>query len=104
MTKPLRGEAAILAYMQKNSITVHEPAHYYLKLQGRLAVDWSDWLENPLVGFDGEGQTAVTTVMGRVQDQAGLFGLLHFIRNLGVPLITVRWIPKTDSSSKPPLE
>jgi hypothetical protein len=42
--------------------------------------------------------------MGRGQDQAGLFGLLHFIRDLGVPLIVVRWIPKTDSSSKPSLE
>ena len=104
MTKLLRGEAAILACMQKNSLTVHEPAHYYLRLQGRLAVDWSDWLDNPLVGFDGEEQTAVTAVMGRVQDQAGLFGLLHFIRDLGVPLIAVWWIPKTDSSSKLPLE
>lgn len=71
----------------------HDPARYRLQLQGHLSADWSDWLTDVEVAYESEGQLAVTTITGTVRDQAGLFGLLSFIRDLGAPLIAVEWIP-----------
>ncbi len=70
-----------------------EPARYRLQLQGRLSADWSDWLIGAAVEFEGAGPVAVTTVIGTVRDQASLFGLLSFIRDMGAPLIAVTWLP-----------
>ncbi|KAA0264913.1 MAG: hypothetical protein DPW18_16515 [Chloroflexi bacterium] len=36
------------------------------------------------IAYEGGGQFIVTTIMGTVRDQAGLFGLLSFIRWLFV--------------------
>jgi hypothetical protein len=78
--------------MNTKILIPHEPARYCLQLQGRLSADWSDWLTGVEVAYEGEGQIVVTTVTGTVRDQAGLFGLLSFVRDLGVPLIAVEWI------------
>jgi hypothetical protein len=73
----------------KTTLTLDQPATYRLRLQSRISVDWSDWLTDPIVTFE-DGQTVVT---GRVCDQAALFGVLSFVRDLGVPLLLVELIP-----------
>jgi hypothetical protein len=78
--------------MNNKPLTPHESARYRLKLQGRLSMDWSDWLTDVAVDFDNKGQAVVTTITGTVRDQAGLFGLLSSVRDLGAPLIAVEWI------------
>ncbi|RJP49655.1 MAG: hypothetical protein C4583_12040 [Anaerolineaceae bacterium] len=78
--------------MDTKPLTSHEPARYRLLLQGRLSADWNDWLTDFVVAYEGEGQLVVTTITGTVRDQAGLFGLLSYVRDLGVPLIAVEWI------------
>lgn len=78
--------------MNTKALTPHEPARYRLGLQGRLSANWSDWLTDVEVAYEGDGQLVVTTVTGTVRDQAGLFGLLSFVRDLGAPLIAVEWI------------
>ena len=78
--------------MNTKSLTPQESVCYRLQLQGRLSVDWSDWLTDVAVAFDDEGQVVVTTVTGTVRDQAGLFGLLSFVRDLGALLIAAQWI------------
>lgn len=78
--------------MNMKPLTPHEPAHYRLQLQGRLSADWRDWLNDIEVAYEGDGQVVVTTITGTVRDQAGLFGLLSFVRDLGAPLIAVEWI------------
>lgn len=62
---------------------------YRLCLQGRVSIDWSDWMMDSVVTFEGN-QTVVT---GEVRDQAALFGLLSFVRDLGVPLVSVEFLP-----------
>jgi hypothetical protein len=71
---------------------LHQPGRYRLRLQGRVAVDWTDWLSDPVVTVDGAGAGSITAVTGTVRDQAALFGLLSFARDLGVPLIAVELI------------
>lgn len=59
---------------------------YELRLQGHLDTRWAAW-------FDGltltHGTDGTTSLRGPVVDQAALHGLLHKIRDLGIPLISV---------------
>jgi hypothetical protein len=50
---------------------------------------WSTWFEGLEVTSDDSGQTRIA---GLVADQAALHGLLAKIRDLGLPLISVRHI------------
>jgi hypothetical protein len=60
---------------------------YEIRVKGNLDLRWSDW-------FDGFSITPVgddeTLLIGAVADQAALHGLLHKIRDLGLPLLTVQ--------------
>ena len=68
--------------------TLDEPARYRLCLQGRVSARWQDWLNDFSVNQTEDDQTLIT---GTVRDQAALFGLLSFIRDLGVPLVSVEF-------------
>ncbi len=59
---------------------------YEIRIQGRLDDRWSAWLD----GF-GLTRTAdgATVLRGPVTDQAALHGLLHKIRDIGLPLLSV---------------
>jgi hypothetical protein len=60
---------------------------YEIRVKGNLDLKWSDW-------FDGFAITPVdddeTLLTGSVADQGALHGLLHKIRDLGLPLLTVQ--------------
>jgi hypothetical protein len=64
-----------------------EPARYELRVQGVLDARWSAWFEGLWVTSDDQGQT---TIAGPVADQAALHGLLAKVRDLGLPLLSVR--------------
>jgi hypothetical protein len=64
-----------------------EPARYELRVQGVLEPRWSAWFEGLRVASDQAGQTTIT---GPVADQAALHGLLDKVRDLGLPLLSVR--------------
>lgn len=86
---PTKPGSAILFYMKtKPTLTLDKPAEYRLRLQGRVTADWGDWLTDASVRFE-DNQTVVN---GVVRDQAALFGLLSFVRDLGAPLISVKYI------------
>jgi hypothetical protein len=64
---------------------------YEIRVQGNLEPRWSDW-------FDGFSVTCVddtdTLLRGAVADQAALHGVLHKIRDLGLPLLSVQHLGK----------
>jgi len=62
------------------------PADYQIKVKGCLESQWSDWFE----GMTVEPEGAVTTIKGKALDQSALHGLLVRIRDLGLPLISVK--------------
>lgn len=66
------------------------PVRYCLRMQGHITFDWSDWLPDAEVRFEGEGVHSSTTVIGTVRDQAALSGLLSFIRNMGIWLVSIQ--------------
>lgn len=67
---------------------------YELRVQGHLDDRWSEWLG----GLDVQCQEDGTTVLvGPVVDQAALHGLIKKVRDLGLPLLSVK---RTDRSSE----
>jgi hypothetical protein len=63
--------------------------HYEIRIQGVLDARWSAWFDGLRVSSDEPGQT---TIAGPVGDQAALHGLLAKVRDLGLPLVSVRRI------------
>jgi hypothetical protein len=58
---------------------------YEIRVTGRLDARWEAWFDGLEVTLDG-GDTLLT---GPVMDQAALHGLLHRVRDLGLPLVSV---------------
>jgi hypothetical protein len=83
----------------KSSSQIHpaHPVRYQVRLQGLVSADWSDWLHDLTVMTEAYENIPVTTLTGTVKDQAALFGLLSFIRDLGAPLISLNYLPGQSS-------
>jgi hypothetical protein len=56
-------------------------------VKGGLNGEWSDWFDGFTVTPQASGETLLT---GVVADQAALHGLLNKIRDLGLPLLSVK--------------
>ena len=63
------------------------PERYELRVKGVLDSRWSAWFDGLRITSDQPGQTTFT---GPVADQAALHGLLAKVRDLGLPLLSVR--------------
>lgn len=87
----------------------HEPrdtsgltARYEIRVRGELGSAWSDWFAGPVVTDADNGETVMTGVL----DQAALHAVLRRIRDLGLPLVSMRQIephraaPETSIGSK----
>ncbi|MCD4788616.1 MAG: hypothetical protein K8R37_01350 [Bacteroidales bacterium] len=74
----------------------HGPAHYQIKVKGRLGSQWCDWFE----GMTITSEEGVTTITGKVADQAALHGLLIRVRDLGLPLISVKRVEPDQDNKK----
>ncbi len=76
---------------KKPLLRLHTPATYCLRLQGVLDESWSEQLGGMAISVSAEeeGHTAVTTLTGRLVDQAALVGILNSVYNLGLPLLSV---------------
>lgn len=59
---------------------------YEIRLSGHLPPNWGDWFDQATVLQSRDGETILIC---EVVDQAGLFGLLKRVRDLGMPLISV---------------
>jgi hypothetical protein len=63
-----------------------KPRIYQIRVKGVLDEKWSDWFD----GLTVIPQDDETLLTGPVCDQAALHGLLARIRDLGLPLLSVR--------------
>ena len=59
---------------------------YEIRIQGRLDDRWSSWFDDLDLSHTDDG---ITVLRGPVADQSALHGLLHKLRDLGVPLLSV---------------
>jgi hypothetical protein len=64
---------------------------YQIEVQGNLDPTWSDWFD----GFSAVPQAdGRTLLVGQVIDQSALHGLLTKIRDLGLPLLSLKRVEK----------
>jgi hypothetical protein len=75
------------------------PAHYEIRVRGVLDPHWSGWFEGLQVSSDAPGQTLIT---GPIVDQAALHGLLAKVRDLGLPLLSVRQLSPGEARPQDP--
>jgi hypothetical protein len=64
-----------------------EAALHEIRVQGHLDDRWADWAEALTLTRESDG---TTTLQGSIADQAALHGLLNRIRDLNVPIVSVR--------------
>lgn len=69
---------------------MHEPAQYQIQVQGRLPATWREMFGDLCAQTDNNGSEVVTTLTGRLPDQAALNGLLQALYGLGLPLLSVQ--------------
>ena len=69
------------------------PTIYVIRVRGVLDPAWSAWFAGMRVDSDRPDESVI---VGAVADQAALHGLLAKVRDLGLPLISLR----TDESQE----
>ena len=72
---------------------------YEIKVKGILEKRWANWFGGMTFTHESDG---TTTLLGPVADQAALHGLLEGIRDLGLPLVSLRQVnPEREKRSDP---
>jgi hypothetical protein len=71
------------SHTQQNSNTA---TVYHIRVKGVLDHNWSDWFDGLVISALPNGETRLT---GPVVDQAALYGVLHKIRDIGLPLLSL---------------
>jgi hypothetical protein len=64
----------------------HDAGRYEIRLKGHLAPRWAAWFDGLSLSSEDDGTTIIS---GLVADQAALHGLLHRVRDIGLPLVSV---------------
>ena len=83
----------------KTAVAMDKPCWYKIRVEGHLAERWSEWFEELAIHADPNGETIL---IGRLTDQAALFGVLAKIHNLNLVLISVnRSSPQSGASTTP---
>jgi len=76
----------------------HTPATYRIQVKGYLEDKWSDRLGGMVIKATGgpEGERE-TVLVGRLADQAALFGVLNTLYGLHLPLLSVEHVGSTQT-------
>ncbi len=70
------------------------PAIYRIQISGYLDDGWSNRLGGMTIQHAvAASRTTITTLHGKLVDQAALFGVLNSLYGLGFPVITVQCAP-----------
>ena len=65
----------------------HELELHEIRVEGHLDERWADWLHGLTFTHETDGTTTLT---GPLADQAALHGVLNRIRDLALPIVSVR--------------
>jgi len=63
------------------------PEKYEIKIKGCLDEKWSDWFDGFTITPQDQNETLL---VGIVSDQGALHGILAKIRDLGLPILSMR--------------
>jgi hypothetical protein len=69
---------------------------YEIRVSGSLDARWTVWFDGMTLANDQDGTTLIS---GVVADQSALHGVLHRLRDAGLPLISVTRIDSKRSTT-----
>lgn len=72
-------------------IKIDSPAIYQIEVQGKLDISWSDNLAGMNITSYKQGDKEITTLVGRLSDQAALAGLLQSLYDMRLPILSVEF-------------
>ena len=78
-------------YGYTGNLKVDSPAIYQIELLGKLDISWSDNLAGMNITSYKEGDKIITTLIGRLSDQAALAGLLQSLYEMRLPILSVEY-------------
>jgi len=91
------------SHTQAQSNDASQPTVCQIRIKGHLGAQWTEWFDGLAVIPEEDGNTLLT---GPVVDQAALHGILKKVRDLGMPLLSVNFVPaggsNDTSGGKPP--
>ena len=80
------------------SLKVETPAIYKIRVQGPLDTSWADEMGGMQITTERmEDETDVTTLVGRIADQAALTGIINALYGMQLPVLTVECLEADDS-------
>ena len=71
---------------------------YEIRVAGHLGSRWAAWFDGLDLAAEDDG---TTVIRGPVVDQASLHGLLHKLRDIGIPLVSLTQLPPDASADRP---
>ncbi len=72
--------------------------YYEIRVKGHLARHWETWFDGMTLTAEANGETLLS---GAIRDQAALHGVIDRLRDLGLPLLSVRHVePPNDNSQE----
>lgn len=74
-----------------------QPLRYQIRVEGHLGPEWANWFEGVAIILEPAGTTRIDAAQ---LDQAGLFGMLKKVRDLGMPLISVVRVASQESITR----
>jgi hypothetical protein len=74
-----------------------KPMFYEIRVEGHIGSSWSSWFEGLTIRCEENGETVLT---GPLPDEAALHGVLVRVRDLGLPLVEVRRVPRAEEPSE----
>ena len=82
-------------------LKIGTPANYRIEVEGEVPESWSDRLGGMRISTRQRAdQSTVTTLTGRVRDQAELSGVLNTLYELHLPILSVESITDENSTRK----
>ena len=80
---------------QTYNLRMDGPAIYSIRVQGSLEPQWADRIEGMNITEDSSaGGSMVTVLVGRLNDQAALAGVLNTLYELHMPVLSVDCLEK----------
>ena len=77
----------------RKSYDFDRPGNYRIRVQGFLDESWSERLGGMYITTSSRGdRRTVATLVGRMQDQAELAGVLNTLYELHLPLLSVEYL------------
>ena len=75
------------------NLSMHFPARYRIRVHGVVGEAWFEYYDKMDVEIEtGVMKRPLTTLTGRVSDQAALQGMLSLLYDMRLPLVSVEWL------------